>query len=564
MKNKWLFVLITLIAVGFSFYAHAQEQTVTFSAQAFNVEGIQVTDLTDGKNIELKNSYITQYKGSVITGHQIRIEATPKKGYQFRNAYIEQNGEKTTITSFPYEFVAGDKEVKVNVRCATVLTYSVKSGEGTLAAEQSVIDYDYDRETIYPINNGSEFMSEDVSKITFTATPKEGYITRSWYVNGEIQDGKSDNIFSIEDPTSSLDVQVVFDEIVVEKSVQVEIRAFGTKTYSLFDETAEQEVKLIAGIFPKASVIVGHKLSIRAEGIDGTELIGAYIKESGEAEQTISTFPYEYIVTEKDFVLQLSFAYVAQFGVKRDNEGSTEGGTIRASRKIEEEYEPLQSGASFMDPQEIRFTATPNQGYQIKAWYLNDQLQEGKDADFVIANPQQSLKVEVEFVRLYPVTASVSNVDYGSIRIENLSVSPAVQVANEEVVESGTVLNFILTLNDQCQVKNWMINGEKVESDKTEMTVSLNKNTSRDGKLTIYAELFSTVSISEISPLVKIFPTERGICLLAPIGSSFQIYDLSGIPILQGKTDSIQIEVACPQGAYIVNVAQRTEKVFVY
>ena len=164
------------------------------------------------------------------------------------------------------------------------------------------------------------------------------------------------------------------------------------------------------------------------------------------------------------------------------------GGTLDAS---------VDSGAKVKKGTEVKFTAKPNAGYQVKDWKLNGKVdQTGKDTYILKVNAAASVVVTFEKI---PV------VDFAvAFNVVNGNGSLAAKVGEKALTSGAKVLKgkdvqFTATPKDGYQVKEWKLNGAVVAN-----------NTSNSYKLAnLEAAATVTVEFEKIIPDVILTETVK-------------------------------------------------------
>lgn len=369
------------------------ETVVKMNLSVFGASSISVKDKTAGTvlldEVKSLNSL------NLEKGHVIEIDAEGRAGKVLYQSYIEENGkEKVDIEKLPFEFTVGDVDIESKIQFARVLTYGVRGGKGSLKAE--VVEDDGYMQ--YDIASGRSF--EEPEQIVFTATPAEGYKVKAWYKDGVLQESAS-NVFKVGYPTKSFNVEVEFASAEEAKAVTLSLKLRNVKSCTLKDKASGKVLTPKAGKTDVYDVVQGQVLIVDAEGKTGYDFQNAHYQYKYLADlHKIESMPAEIPVTDRDLDIVINYNAKVTYAVKNN-----EGGQIKAYTLEDDDWGDTDeiatvSGAFFSEESDFVFRAKPDEGYFVKAWYKNGQLQEGKTQnEFYVNAAVYSLNVEVEFAR---------------------------------------------------------------------------------------------------------------------------------------------------------------------
>jgi len=209
---------------------------------------------------------------------------------------------------------------------------------------------------------------------------------------------------------------------------------------------------------------------------DLTEEVGAAIETDDEGKATKELEDGEYWFTAK---LEGYQDYEGDFEV--DGEPLTVPFTLEEIEKYEVTFtdpengtltaevddEEITSGDEVEEGKDVVFKATPDEGYRVKEWVVNDVVVDDKDSQtFTYEDLDQDIEVEVvltEVVEKYEVT--FADPDNGEL---------TAQVNDDDIdsgdeVEEGRDVVFTVTPDEGYRVKEWKVNGDLVE-DETDLT----------------------------------------------------------------------------------------------
>lgn len=368
-------------------------ETVKMSLTQYGVSSISITDKTTGI---LLNDEVTYSKYiDVEKDHVIEVNAKGKSGRSLVKSYLQEDGgDKVDITALPYEFTVGSKDIELNITFDKVLTYKVRSGEGSLKAE-IVEDDGYMQ---YDIKSGGVFGEPE--QIIFTATPAEGSKVKAWYKNGELQDNKTDK-FVVAYPNKSFNVEVEFEKATSAKMVAVTVKARNAKNYTLKDKVTGQTLVRQDGQADVYQAAQGQIIILNAEAETGFDFDNAHYqyKYLGDLHK-IAELPAEIPVTDRDLDIVVNFNALVTYEVKGKLGGTLKSVVIEEDEYGDEDEIAVASGQSFNGPKNFVFTAYPEDGYKVKAWYKNGELQEKMTGlKYHVNDAVYSLNVQVEFVK---------------------------------------------------------------------------------------------------------------------------------------------------------------------
>lgn len=315
---------------------------------------------------------------TVATGTQVTFTATPIPGFEIKewkvNGSVVTSGSTLTRTISANTTVTVEfKEIVVEPTMYTV-TYSVIGEGGTLIAS---------------VPNGGT--AQEGSSVNFTATPDEGYRVKAWSVNDAVIDWLVGNNVS-RDMIGDVDFKVEFELINPEPT-----------SYSL--------TYLVFGIGGILESTVGSGMEVEPN----TELTftatpdrGYVIKEwkvNGEvveAENTLTTI----ITADTMITVEFEAVYSITYSVIGT------GGILEAT---------VYSEDSVPAGSEVTFTATPDNGYEIKEWRYNGNIVEPGDNILMISDIGMDTNVTVEFQPMptYELTIYVGNVTSPTVTVKD-------------------------------------------------------------------------------------------------------------------------------------------------
>ena len=170
----------------------------------------------------------------------------------------------------------------------------------------------------------------------------------------------------------------------------------------------------------------------------------------------------------------------------------------------------VTSGDELDAGMDVTFTATPDAGYQVKAWTLDGVVIEDDEGENVtvltwtLDDLQADVDVTVEF-ELAPVYYEVNFSVVGANGDLVVMVDGAAIADGDEVLE-GSDINFIAAPEDYFRVKQWILNGEVIE-DTEGNVVTLSswvlEDLAADVEVTVefmpYPHIVSIASVDDVS-----------------------------------------------------------------
>ena len=340
----------------------SQNRTVTFSADESTPNGT-VTAQQDGQSLN--------------SGASVTITAQPETGYEVASWSV--NGERIENTqgqnTFTYTSQSANTGAAISVEFQQV-TYAVSwsAAGGTVTADGYT-------GTSADIRGGTE--------VSFTAEPAYGYEITGWAVNGEPQNGESDETFTwtvpngqAADPAvSSYQIEALFELVDTDYTLTYTVAGSGGT------------ISVPGG--ENGSVTVSHGGSITFTAapdqyyhVNEWMVDGEPVTEGVSADRTTLTLTN---VTAAH-TIAVSFTGAVRYDVNYAVEGS--GGTVSATANGESIAS--DTTVQVLGGSKLVFTAAPEEGYMVAQWTVNgEEVTRGNMAAYGMTNPYQNiLKVE--------------------------------------------------------------------------------------------------------------------------------------------------------------------------
>jgi hypothetical protein len=336
-----------------------------------------VSAVMDGVNI----SFGTSVSLPVVHGSKIYLGATPNPGWQIKRWIldgVEVNGTDSTLTINP---VDGDHTVTVEFELIVTtyqITFGVVGGTGGISA---VVD---------GISILSGARVEEDKTVVFTLTPGTGYRVLEWRVGGTAVPGNKTNTLSLP-VTDNYSVEAVLEVIMY----TVTLRIVGGD---------EVSIPLAHGSKIDLDATPDTGWQIRRWTLDGVEVNGR------NNILTIDPIIRDHLVTV-EFELESASSgsdepvvYMLTFDapIGSGTFSASVGGTT------------VECGTDIQAGQSVVLTAMPEEGMQVKGWFINGELV-GTSLTYIIHNISDASTVTLEFERIpYKITF----LGYGGIIID--------------------------------------------------------------------------------------------------------------------------------------------------
>ena len=340
----------------------SQNRTVTFSADESTPNGT-VTAQQDGQSLN--------------SGVSVAITAQPETGYEVSSWSV--NGERIENTqgqnTFTYTSQSVNTGAAISVEFQQV-TYAVSwsAAGGTVTADGYT-------GTSADIRGGTE--------VSFTAEPAYGYELTGWAVNGEPQNGESDETFTwtvpngqAADPAvSSYQIEALFELVDTDYTLTYTVAGSGGT------------ISVPGG--ENGSVTVSHGGSItftaapdQYHHVNEWMVDGEPVTEGVSADRTTLTLTN---VTAAH-TIAVSFTGAVRYDVNYAVEGS--GGTVSATANGESIAS--DTTVQVLGGSKLVFTAVPEEGYMVARWTVNgEEVTRGNMAAYGMTSPyQNTLTVE--------------------------------------------------------------------------------------------------------------------------------------------------------------------------
>ena len=403
---------------------------------------LSVQDMGDGTyggtvSANITRKQLEKYTDSIPEGtsgnknfyrdSDIVITATPAKGYCVQDWTIDGVTKPTRAKTWTLPNWQENAEVKVRfVKEVSGITFGPvgeSSEEGYISAA---------------VSNGESILSSAASgvniaagqPISFTATVQPGYEVEGWYVNNVRDDnaGKQ-RTYTYPNTTSK-------SSIYIEPRFQQVEYNITTGNHVTVNNQTSMTARGGTSLTFKATPPTGQQLTgwtVNGETVPGSGNTLTWMVENG--------YTTESKVTAYHVEAQFS---AGKYSVTYN--GQPTGGTLTAS---------VDSGAPVSGGTNVTFRATPNEGYEIDQWTVNNKPVSAGDT--YTLNVTENSKVAVSFKKMMKVTASVTG------QPGKITITAGGKTVTDGWVSSGTDVTFTVTpdhTDDMVQV--WTVNSAKV------------------------------------------------------------------------------------------------------
>lgn len=298
------------------------------------------------------------------------------------------------------------------------------------------------------------------SKITFTATPAEGYRVKEWQINDNIKQDYLEETLTLnpEDITANTKVTVQFTPI------------GDTATFSAGENGRITSVKLggneVTNFNSGFTLEPGATIEVTAEPVAGYE-VEQWSVNGVKQSETGNTFTYTAKTTGSvGAAISVTFQPV-KYSITW---GGTNGRVTAAG------YDG--SSAEIRGGKALTFTATPANGYKFDHWTVNGVKSEGAmnplawtvphgQAETTPVNSYEIRAVFVSDEQTHTVTYTVNDAAGGTVTTESGN-NGSITVA------AGTNLTFTAHPNQYYHVQAWMLDGQTVDGTANQLTYTLN------------------------------------------------------------------------------------------
>ncbi|MDY0281875.1 MAG: T9SS type A sorting domain-containing protein, partial [Salinivirgaceae bacterium] len=277
--------------------------------------------------------------------------------------------------------------------------------------------------------------------ILFTASPSDGFKVLAWTLNSVVVEDNLTNNFTVSNISAETNVTVAFTNI---PQYTASITIVGNGSVNVNGAPMTEAIVVYEGTEINLEAIAANNWGF--EGWTGD------LVSSNAVENIVMDSNKEITVTFVD----LSVYYTVNFEALAN-------GTIEALVNAE----AITSGDEVLAGENVEFSATPEVGYRVKNWKLNNVVVVGNtSSQFMVEALAENISVTVEFELLpenqYSATFSVVNAN-GTIA----AFVDGVEIASGDMIYEGEEITYIATPAVDYTVKEWILNGVIVANNTT-------------------------------------------------------------------------------------------------
>ena len=237
-----------------------------------------------------------------------------------------------------------------------------------------------------------------------------------------------------------------------------------------------------------------------------------------------------------------------------------EGGSIKAMAGDTE----LTTGAKVEPGTPLTFTATPNEGYMITEWRVNDNVQMTPglnkkpvtDATLKVNMYSEAMTVTVTFAKAeetFAVTFSKEGEGKLTATVDGNTLASGAFVAK------GTKVLFEAKAFTNNIVKEWQVNGKTIPEGKEQASYTLTVDKTSEVKVIFAVH-------DAIDPVTgdryQIAQTDQTLTVLgATAGETIRLYTLTGTPVATATGDATLAIAQLPAGVYLLQIGNDWVKV---
>ncbi len=445
-------------------FEYVVEKDVTIKASYRKLENLAVTFSAEGPG-----SIRGANRGRPITSGQILEEGTTLHFYatadadaEFRDWTVNGVKESEGIPSLEYEVQKGKPNTVVAnfVSTATPQEYVVTFvadpiDGGTVTAENTG--------TYMPVKSGASVAESSFLK--FKAEPKDGYEFDSWTVNGLPADGSLiDPMELSREITAETSVVAHFKSAASAEEYTVTFAAEpegqGTLTATRYDRENDEEVP-----FESGEKFSGEDIYITFNAKPGADYKVEKWIVNDEAIEMPSN-PNQYIHELKaDVNVKVVFTAKPNEVTLKYSVPTGEGGQIAVAVTPAGggDAVSVESGNKVARGSSVTFTATPNEGYEVEKWLVNntENRQAGQNTTLTMTL-EEDTEVQLFFkqeAKKYVVNFTAEPVKGGTITASGYVNGQLKTITTGESVPESSYIDFEVTANEGYEFVKWTVDG---------------------------------------------------------------------------------------------------------
>jgi len=238
--------------------------------------------------------------------------------------------------------------------------------------------------------------------VVFTATPNTGYRIKEWKLNGSTVVGNTSNTYTITNILAASDVTVEFELIPTYAVTYSTVNAYGTIA------ATANSIAFNSG----DAIVETSNLVFTATPNNGYRVKEWKLNDVAVIGNITNVYNYDNLLAITD--VKVEFEVIPTYVVTYSTVNAF--GTIAATAN----GTAFNSGDAILEGANLVFTATPNTGYRVKEWKLNDVAVIGNTTntynyDNLLAITDVKVEFELIPIPTYTLTLSVNPVGAGSV-----------------------------------------------------------------------------------------------------------------------------------------------------
>lgn len=359
------------------------QYTVTFSSDQGSITAKAVEFESDAGEITIGSGR------ALNSGSKVTFTAPDVTGYSFTGWTVNSTTSDETGQTLTIAQLRRDTTVKANYEMIIVnyaVTYGVHTdGKGTLTAAVGGTDVGA---SPADVNSGS--------RVVFTAAPDSGYQVKGWYsdetctqpIAGTQAEQKT---YIIPDLTGNVSVYVAFEPV---PTYEITVDIIGTKQGTVTAAVNGQAADLSDG---KLTVSRHDNVTLVATPNENQRLVAWALDNANRGNSSM-------ILSLTD--VTAAHAVTAEFGSTQsvtltvNAEGGNGSVTTQLGYGDDLQIVEATNGYRADVGQTVKVTASPNSGYMVKSWTVNDEVQENLSNTLTIDSLTKSTAIAVEYETL--------------------------------------------------------------------------------------------------------------------------------------------------------------------
>ena len=416
---------------------------------------------------------------------KVRITATPSKdqvisGWKIYSGtdsegILVKNDDGTTYTGNTYTVSSINANTKIEIQTETKAAKTIKvtlvGQDGANLGSQASVSFNGGAATISEDGNYT-YSTAQHDNVVINLTIPDSLIVDSWKIGeteqnvGTLSNNKKTlSISNLQLSAESMDLTVhckapnsypvtvtqKIGETTVTNAADITIKKNGTNA----------EVDTTNPSVPEATilrVIIQEKLGYELQSVSCNGTVQTTQDTEGGKAFTINGVHanVNIVATFKELA-----PYTVTFSVS-DTGGGANGTLSATAERKGKTYEGFGSGSTVYEGATVTFTATPDEGYRVKEWQVDDAVYTaaGTNTTFTL-RPTKDTKVTVQFTPLGDKLTFNAEDDNGIIKSVKVG-DETVNFSDGFTLNSGAAVTVTAKPNVGYEVKEWKVNGTVV------------------------------------------------------------------------------------------------------